>query len=101
MQAALVMNDVLRDGAGIHPREVVDRIQDRVPRPQAEKQRDVAWASLEVDDHRGLACEAPDVCGAVHGQRGGTGAALGAEVADDHAPVDATRVPEREVPPSL
>src|SRR5262245_30751450 len=66
-----------------------------MPRPQSEKQRDVARTALQVDDDRGAITDAADIGGAVDGQGRCARAALGSKVSDDHASANATRVPER------
>ena len=56
LEARLVLDDELLQELAIEPVQVVDRVEHAVARPDAEKQRDLAEARLQVDDHRSAAC---------------------------------------------
>ncbi len=75
----MCFDDQLAQELAIEPVQVVDRVEQRVARPDAEKQRDLAEARLQVDDDRRPLAEARQLDAAVHRHRRRAGAALGAE----------------------
>ena len=79
LEARLVLHHELAQELAIQPVQVVDRVEQAVARPHAEKQRDLAEPGLQIDDHGRSLAEPRQLDAAVHGDRRRARAALGAE----------------------
>ena len=74
-----MLHHQLAQELAVEPVQVVDRVEQAVARPDAEKQRDFAEPRLQVDDDRRPLAEPRQLDAAVHRDRRRAGAALGAE----------------------
>ena len=75
----LCFDDQLLQELPVEPVQVVDRVEQREARADAEEQRDLAEARLQVDDDRRPLAQPRELDAAVHRDRRRAGAALGAE----------------------
>ena len=85
VEAGLVLDDELAQEFLIEPVKVVDGVDQRESRPDAEKQRDLAKELVKVDHQRRPLREPGDLYRGVHGERGRADAALGAEKRERYA----------------
>ena len=79
VEAGLVLDDELAQELLVHPVQVVEGVDQRESRPDAEKQRDLADELMQIDDERRPLRQTRDVDGAVDRERRRAGAAFGAE----------------------
>ena len=79
LQPRLVLRRPAPQELAVEPVQVVDRVEQAVARPDAEKQRDLAEARLQIDDDRRPLAQTRELDAAVHRDRRRAGAALGAE----------------------
>ena len=79
LQPRLVLHDQFPQELPVEPVEVVDPVEQRIARADAEKQRDFSQPGLQIDDDGGFLAEARQLDAAVHGDGCRAGAALRAE----------------------
>ena len=79
VDARLVLGHQLAQELAIEPMQIVDGIEQREARADAEKERHLAEPVLQVDDHRRALAQARELDAAIDRQRRRAGAALGAE----------------------